>query len=496
MSDDSPRGPTSGSHFATDPYDADAFRRAGHALIDRLADHLTCASRGEGPVVRWRTPEENRAIWTADFEHPESVLAVAERLIDGSIHNHHPGCLGYQVCCPLPVAALADLVVGVLSNGMASYDSGPAASAMEDAVVRWMTRALGMGDGADGVLTSGGSLGNLTALLAARQARAGFDAWSQGTAGARLCVLAGEHAHYSLSRAAGILGWGDQGVVPVALDHRFRLDVAALANAHRSVEREGRRVIAVVANGGSTATGAMDPLAAIADYCAETGLWMHVDAAHGASAVLSSAHKHRLEGISRADSVVWDAHKLMALPALVTGVLFRDGARSYEAFSQAASYLYEDGTPRPPRPWYDRGTRTIECTKRMMSAPLFTVLRSVGPRRLGEMVGASFDTARVLAERLEAEPDFEVSTPDPDCNIVCFRFVGPCDPEDLDRLQDGIRSHLLREGRWFLSRTRLGERVHLRAVVMNPALDGEHMGALIAAVRAAGRAVAASEHAE
>src|SRR6266545_663140 len=163
---------------------------------------------------------------------------------------------------------------------MAIYEMGPSTTAIERNLVQWFAARLGFPAGADGVLTSGGSIGNLTALLAARQAVAGFDVWDRGAhAGPPLCVLASQQTHYCVLRSTQIMGWGRDGVVPVAVDSRFRLDPAMLPAALDAAHRAGRKVVAVVASAGSTTTGAFDPLDAIADFCAAKGLWLHVDGA-------------------------------------------------------------------------------------------------------------------------------------------------------------------------------------------------------------------------
>src|SRR5262249_16684433 len=148
------------------------------------------------------------------------------------------------------------------------------------------------------------------------------------TKGPPLAYLVSTETHYSVARALALMGLGEEGAVPVPVDDRFRMRPEALAEAKRDAEARGRKVIAVVASAGSTATGAFDPLDAIADFCAAHDLWLHVDGAHGASTLLSSTHRARLRGVARADSIVWDAHKMMLMPALVTAVLFRDGKRS------------------------------------------------------------------------------------------------------------------------------------------------------------------------
>jgi L-2,4-diaminobutyrate decarboxylase len=466
-------------------YDAERFRRQGHQLVDQLADYLASASSGAAlPVLPWAPPEENLARFPASFpEEPSGELApLMARVLGGSIHLHHPRYVGHQVSAPLPLAALCDLVSSLLNNGMGVYEMGPAATAMEHNVLRWMAGQLGLPESAGGVLTSGGSAGNLTALLAARQARAGFDAWNEGaSAGPPLTALVAETAHYSLARAIRIMGLGAGGLTSVPVDSNFRLRPDALEGALAAATRAGRRPIAVVASAGSTATGAFDPLDAVADFCQRHGLWFHVDGAHGASAALSPTYRHQVKGIERADSVVWDAHKLMMMPALITAVLFRDGSHSFEAFAQEASYLYVQDTRR----WSDIGLRTFECTKEMMALKLYTCLSLLGTRLFSGYVTATFDLSRRFAERLRASGDFEVPV-SPDCNIVCFRHTPKGLPaSELDALQSRLRQRLVTQGDFYLVRTTLPTGVYLRTTLINPLTSDAQLDALMEALRRA-----------
>ncbi len=466
-------------------YDAEHFRRQGHQLVDQLADYLAKASAGDDlPVLPWATPEENLTRFPGGFpEEPTGELApFIARVLDGSNHLHHPRYVGHQVSAPLPLASLCDFVSSLLNNGMAVHEMGPAATAMETSVLRWMAGQLGLPGSAGGVLTSGGSVGNLTALLAARQARAGFDAWNEGaSAGPPLTVLVAETAHYCLARSTRVMGWGAGGLTPVPVDSRFRLRPEALEEALAAATRAGRRPIAVVASAGSTATGAFDPLDAVADFCQRHGLWFHVDGAHGAAAAISPTFRHQVKGIERADSVVWDAHKMMMMPALVTAVLFRDGSRSFEAFAQEASYLYGPDTRR----WSDVGMRTLECTKEMMALKLYTCLSLLGTRLFSDYVTATFELSRRFAERLRASGDFEVPV-SPDCNILCFRHTPKGLPtSELDALQSRLRQRLITQGDFYLVQTTLPTGVHLRTTLINPLTTDAQLDALMEALRRA-----------
>ena len=465
-------------------FDAGLFRDQGHALIDQLADYLgRTTAGGSVPVLPWVEPAVQLERWPGRFpEEPSGGLEeLVSKVLAASHHIHHPRYIGHQVTAPAPLIALTGLVGSLLNNSMAVYEMGPASTAMERRVVAWMAAQLGFGAGADGVLTSGGSVGNLTALLAARQARAGYDVWARGTHEQPLAVLVSEQAHYSVRRAAAIMGLGEDGVVLVPTDARFRLRAEALPDALERAQRAGRRVVAVVASAGSTATGALDPLDAVADFCAAHDLWLHVDGAHGAALALSPRHRPRLAGIERADSVVWDAHKMMLTPGLVTAVLFREGARSYEPFAQEASYLF--GGAAPEDEWFNYAHRTLECTKRMKSLELYVALSVLGTRLFGDYVAGMVDLAAELALRLRETRDFELAV-EPECNIVCFRHLRPgLEGPALDRLQEAVRRALVAEGGFYIVQTRLPAGVFLRTTLMNPLTTPADLAALLEAIR-------------
>lgn len=467
-----------------DAFDPEAFRADGHAVVDLLADHLAAARRGAPmPVLPRVAPDEMLARWPARFDdHGGVPLAelVARALVDSN-HLHHPGFVGHQVTAPLPSAALCDLVSALLNNSSAVYEMGPASTAMERSVLAWSAARLGLGPHADGILTSGGSAGNLTALLVARQAMAGFDAWREGDhAGPPLAVLASDQAHYCVRRAAQVMGLGEGGVVTVPTDDAYRMRPDRLDASLAAAEHAGRRVIAVAASAASTATGAFDPLPEIADFCARRGLWLHVDGAHGASLALSRRHRHLLDGIDRADSVVWDAHKMMLLPALITMVLYRDGRRSYEAFSQQASYLFAE-TDRAP--WYDLAGRTLECTKPMMALTLYAALAGHGPTLFEDYLDGVMALTARFADALRDAPDFDLAL-QPACNIVCFRHT-PKGATDLDALQDRIRRRVLAEGGFYIVQTRLRTGLYLRTTLINPATREQDLVDLMATIRRA-----------
>ncbi len=462
-------------------FDPERFRETGHVLIDQMADYLTEALQGGPmPVLPWIEPDAMAAAWPADFspEGGEVLNTLMARIIREANHLHHPRYIGHQVPGPLPVAALCDMVASFLNNGMAVYEMGMSGTAMERSVIRWMARSLGFGEPADGVLTSGGSVGNLTGLLAARQAQA------ERFPDALPAVLVSDQAHYSVLRAARIMGLGREGVETVPSDAGFHMRADLLGECLKRAEARGRKVIAVVASACSTAAGAYDPLERVAEFCEQNGLWLHVDAAHGGAACLSERYRPLLKGIERADSVVWDAHKMLLMPALVSSVIFRNGLHSYIAFEDKASYLFERAGQEE---WFNLGHRTIECTKWMSCLKVYAALRCFGTRLFGEYIEYSYDLARRFAEMLRAEPDFELAT-EPESNIVCFRYL----PEGVthpDALQAAIRKRLISDGSFYIVQTQLRTGLHLRTTIINPYTEEGHLRGLLEAVRAAGNAL-------
>ncbi len=399
-----------------------------------------------------------------------------------SHHIHHPRYIGHQVSAPIGSAALAELVSAVLNNGTAEYEMGPVSNAMEKRLLEWLGTVLGFGPDVEGLFTSGGSAGNLTALAAARQSITDVDPWTDGLAGAQpLAILVSEQAHYSNDRAARVLGLGAGGVVPVRVDDDFRLDPSSLADAHRRAHDAGRRVFAVVGSACSTATGAFDPLEAIADYAAEHDLWFHVDGAHGAPAALTPRYRHLVAGIDRADSVVIDAHKMLLMPALMTAVVYRRRGAADRAFHQDQSYVGFQAR-EGEFAWWDSGLRTLECTKRMMALELYGSLAAHGTDFFADYVTRTFDLARWFAGELASAPDFELAV-EPQANIVCFRFV-PEGVSDLDALQLAVREELVQSGAFYLVKTRLRDRTWLRTTIINPRTTEADLTALIDAIRA------------
>ena len=472
-------------------FDPEVFRQAGHGLIDQLTDYLLAAREGRMPALPAGAPAApaDRCPPAPPAEPaPDAVNCLcrrAQELIETSIHLQHPGYIGHQVGAPLPAASLAELLAGVLNQSMAVREMSPSATPIERQTVRWLCSLVGWGQEADGVFTNGGSLGNLTALLVARNHATRGEAWEKGVrSGPPLALLVSEHAHYSVGRAAGILGLGQENVLHVPMDRQFRMDPAALTECCHTAAAQGKKVVAVVASAGTTATGSFDPLREIGEYCRAQGVWFHVDGAHGASVLLSPPYRLLADGIELADSVVWDAHKMLFMPGLATALLFREAAHGYEAFTQEASYLFG----QQALPANDLALRTVECTRQMQAWKLWISFQLYGARGLGALVTQKLDLARDFAAQIKAQPDFELLT-EPMCNILCFRHIpggarrDAMSVEMLNDHQAKVRQRVLASGKFFLVQTLIGEALYLRCTLMNAQTSGQDLERLLELIR-------------
>ncbi len=485
-------------------YDPALLRAAGRRLVDLLADHLDRCQSGRGSVLPWRHPAENireaAAILESARDSEAATDALADqfaRLVETMLsrgHNlHDPRYLGHQVPAPVPLAGLFDAVGSVTNQVMAIYDMGPWATAVEWAMVDRLGRQLGWQSGEfSGLATHGGSLANLTGLLTARNVALG-ESWKQGAASSDRppVILAHADAHYSISRAAGILGLGTDHVIRIGLDERRRMDVDQLEHSLRDLREKNQPIVAVAACACSTPVGAFDRLDDVAQVCQRYGVWLHVDAAHGGSACLSQRYRHLVAGLDRARSVVWDAHKMLFVPGLCAFVLYREAADRLKTFQQDASYLFDPTAPGLAD--YDSGLRTVECTKRAAVFGLWGVWSLFGPQLFADMVDVTFDLGRTLYEKLSAAEDF-VPLHEPECNIVAFRHVPEAlrnaPPEVLGRFQFELRRRVIESGEFYIVSAKIDDVGAIRVTIINPLTTPEHLDQLLETLRTVGRKLA------
>jgi L-2,4-diaminobutyrate decarboxylase len=481
-----------------DAYSPTLLEDAGHRLAGALATHLARVQQGRMPVLPWTEPEQAVRDAGETLRSPavqeglpsDAFSSLVDLMLERGLNLHDPRYIGHQVPAPVPLAGLFDAVGSVTNQVMAIYEMGPWATAVEQAMVQELGTYIGWAPGTfAGLVTHGGSLANLTALLTARNVALG-DVWEQGMADREtrpvLVVHAG--AHYSVARAAGILGLGSHQIVPVALDERGRMDPAHLDRELTRLRAQGHPLVAVVACACATPMGSFDPLNAIARICRRHGVWLHVDAAHGGATLLSERHRHLLEGIDQADSIVWDAHKMMFVPGLCAFVFYRDRAHRFEAFRQDAPYLFDPAVPGLAE--YDSGTRTVECTKRAAAYGLWGVWSLFGPGLFADMVDVTFALGQELFCKLREAPDF-APLHEPEANIVVFRHIPAelrgASPETLGAFQLELRRRLIESGEFYIVPSKHEGVGALRVTIINPLTTPAHLDGLLEALRRHGR---------
>jgi L-2,4-diaminobutyrate decarboxylase len=462
------------------PFDPEEFRKEGHSLVDILSDYLKDALSGKPmPVFPWTEPDKLTEIFSfesegGEKEPPESFF---RRIIERSIHIHHPDYIGHQVTSPLPVTVLAQFCTTLLNNGAAIYEMGPVNMAMERNVIDRFGSIIGYSTKYDGIFTHGGTAGNLTAMLAARQAKTEYNIWEEGVRNEnRPGYMVSEQSHYSIGRNVKIMGLGDDSIIRVPFDSHYRMRCDLLEEYKHKAEERGIKVISVVANSCSTATGSYDNLEAIADFCEKYGLWMHVDGAHGMGVLFSDKYKERVNGIERADSVVIDFHKMLLVPALNTLVMFRNGEKSYETFAQKASYLFQKSQNNV---WYNSATRTLECTKSALGIIAYTALKYYGNRYYKKYIDSRYDLAADLAGMISSEEQLELAVA-PESNIVCFRYAANGYGDlALNHINAAVRDKIIKEGSFYIVQTELDGKIWLRLTIINPVTSQDNLSALL-----------------
>ncbi|MBL4660341.1 MAG: aminotransferase class I/II-fold pyridoxal phosphate-dependent enzyme [Alcanivoracaceae bacterium] len=450
------------------------FKESGKQLIDQLTEYLCKQQLADTKANNWQTPDKELDFWE-NYQFSDLNNFVAD-LFDHSIHLHNPKYMGHQVSVPAPLSVLTNLISGLLNNGMAVYEMGKAATAIEKCVVDLFCEKIGYDNKANGILTSGGTLANLTALLAARQALHDSDIWQDGCR-EKLAVLVSSQAHYSIDRAARVMGLGNGGVVLVPVDTGFAMDQQALETCYSKTTQAGLKVIAIVGSACSTATGVYDNLQFIGDFCRRNSVWFHVDGAHGGAAVFSDKYKRLLKGIEMADSVIIDTHKMMMTPALSTVVLFKDKKQGSQTFHQKAQYLFEDANL--DEQWFNSGLRTFECTKLMMCLKFYVLWKTYGIKVFEENIDCLYGLGKTFAEMVSQHSSFELALK-PQTNIVCFRYIKQeMSEQQINELNKSIRQSLLEDSEFYIVQAVLNDMIYLRVTLMNPLTNEIHLQQLL-----------------
>jgi len=412
---------------------------------------------------------------------PELLGVIRDVVSRYNRHSAHPRCFGY-ICSPgAPITAISHMIAAALNINLTCWRSAPSGTEIEHVAVNWLKEMLGYPADAAGLLVSGGSMANFAALAAARSAKAPGNAVRDGmSAGPRMCAYVSEEGHFSIAKAAGMLGMGEQSVRQIKTDGKLRIDLADLESRVQQDRAAGHLPFCVVANAGTTATGAFDPLGDLADFARRHNLWLHVDAAYGGFAALAPAARHLFACIAEADSVALDPHKWLYGPMGCGCVLYKDPETARAAFSHDAEYTRRIGLVRDEAfAFWDYGP---ELSRPFRALDLWLLIKYVGAATLAAAVESNLACAKHLEKLVEASDDFEMLAP-VELSIFCFRHKPRGFAGDLDALNEQTLVRLQRDGSSYVSNARIRGRFALRGCVLNYRTTMDDMQTLLDDIR-------------
>ncbi len=394
-------------------------------------------------------------------ETGSSVLAAlddAAQLLDVSIAQPRPRFFAFVGSSGLEIGVLGDLLASCFDVNLAVWAG--AASEVEDQAVRWVSEFVGY-PAAAGAFTSGGTISNVTALAAARE-RALPGSRRDGMAGARAALYCSREAHYSVVRAAELLGIGSDRVRALEIDGSRRLRASAVADAIDADRAAGVTPVAVVATAGTTLTGAVDPIDALADVCAARDVWLHVDGAYGVAAASTPSAGHLFAGLERADSVTLDAHKWLYLPKACGVVLVRRHEDLHGALAHEEDYIPHE------RPEHHMVDITLEYSRPFRALKLWLAFRAHGAEAIRAAIERNLGQARLLYDEVARRDELEHLCDVPQLSIVPFRHVPAGMPAtELDEHNASLVEALQRQGDVWVAPASVDGAVCLRPCVVN-----------------------------
>ncbi len=486
-----------GSEQGFDPEDWDAFEALLHRAVHDMVQYLSTI--GERPA--WRpVPEATKRLLRGPA--PETGIGleaayeqVLKHIVPYPTGNIHPRFWSWVGGTGTPQAWLADIVISALNACNLGFDE-VAPTYVELQLIDWLKALFGMPDQTSGLIVSGGSMANLVGLTVARNALAGYDLRERGVDPMRasLVFYASTETHSSVRKAIELLGLGTRALrlIPVGAD--FTIDVEQLEGAIAEDRFAGRRPAGIIANAGTVNTGAIDPLEALADLCAEQGLWLHVDGAFGAMARVSRLARDQVRGLERADSLAFDLHKWMYQQYDIGCALVRHPIAHHDSFNVTPSYLkkMERGLASGPTDFSAYGVQLSRSAKALRA---WLTIRAEGIGKFRDLVDQNIRQARYLAALVEADPHLELLAPTA-LNIVNFRYVHPrLSGAELNELNRKLLMALHTRGIATPSSTEIDRRFSIRVAICNHRSRRADFEALIDSVVEIGREWVASQSA-
>ena len=432
----------------------EAMRGFGYRVVDMIVDHMAAldGKRVTGGGDRQTLDGLLGGPPPEDGADPATVLDAFERdVAPNMMYTNHPRFFAFVPGPSNFVGAMADALAAGFNIIACDWLEAPAAATIERVTVDWLRQFCGLPEGAGGLFTSGGSMANLTAMAAARHVM--LDNRIEGAV-----VYCSAQAHGSNRKALRVLGFADDQIRPVAVDDGLRLDVDALATAIAADRAASLRPFSVIASAGTTNTGAVDPLDAIADLCAREGLWLHVDGAYGAPANLTARGRRVLTGLGRAHSIAIDPHKWLFQPFEIGCVIVREAHWLPRTFTLAQEYMQDTEGDE-----INYGDHGFQLTRSFRALKLWMTIKVHGMAAIRAAIDHCIDTAEAAEALLRATDAFDIVTP-AQLGVVTFSYRA----DDPDTVNKAIVEALIADGHAMLTSTRLDGRTVLRLCTINP----------------------------
>ncbi len=425
-------------------------------------------------------------------EDPIAVLDnVCREMIDKGFHVPAANYFGLMNPTPTYMGFLAEALVAALNPQLATLARSQLASKIELETIRWMAERVGWSSDFGGTFTSGGNEANFSGLALALAARFP-NAIEEGVAsiGGQPVVYGSTESHHSLDKSAGLLGIGRKALRRIPVDDKLQMDPTKLEEAVEQDGRSGRKPFCAVATAGTTNSGVVDDMVAIADVCRRHQLWLHVDGAYGAAAVFSDKHRDLVRGIELADSITVDPHKWLAVPFAAGVILTRHPTILETAFSVAAPYMPKAAGAGLP----DNARVSTQWTRRMNSLKLWLTLRVHGRKAYEDHIDRQLQLTRSFAAWLQRSENFELAAP-PTLTIVNFRIKSNrLDAQQMAALHSQIAEELTRDGQRWISDTIVNGASVLRMMIISYLTEERHLQDLQIALEAAARTVTSRAH--
>ncbi|MGO0605059.1 pyridoxal phosphate-dependent decarboxylase family protein [Brevibacterium linens] len=496
-------------------HSADEYASLMHDVVDILGERFRTTERAASAKDRSGLQDAVDAVDldAAGVGNAEALREVDALYADNAVWFHHPSYVAH-LNCPVAVPAVAaEAMLAAINTSVDTYDQSEVATLMERRLIDWTCGHLGF-VGGDGIFTSGGTQSNLQALFLAREnvlaevaghvdtvdtesRRGGPDLGAPNRRDrlSRLRILATDQAHFSVSRAAFLLGLDAEAVVTVPTDQSGRMDAEALNASLLAIEANDQIPMAVVATAGTTDRGVIDPLETVAEVCAAANVWLHVDAAYGGGLLWAPQRAHLLNGISKATSVTIDFHKTFFQPVSSSALLIKD-ASLFAPTIHHHDYLNPEAEAHEADAEPNQVDNSLQTTRRFDALKLWTTLRARGAGEIGAMLDTVCDLAADVRELLESQADFEVLGAS-DLSTVLFRFTpATAGQVTCDELVPLIRRVLFRSGRAAIARTVIDGTPWLKLTLLNPDTSIDDVTAVLDLVRATGHGILAGRDLE